>query len=115
MAINKLSEVASKENNFIQSYAEKVLKEKVLVEIDNSRNIIKLNLKEFNKQDIVIKNRIVVLCIKQVVGNVQGLEKVHINDIVKMCENNIGNKFLTPNKNIKVFVEKGIVTFSKNS
>lgn len=113
-AINKLSEVASQENNFIQNYAEKVLKEKVLIEKDDSKKIIKLSLKEFNNQDIVIKNRIVVLCIKYVMGNAQGIEKVHINDIVKLCENNIGNKFLTPKKNIKIFVEKGEVTFCKN-
>ena len=25
------------------------------------------------------------------------------SDIIKLCNNNVGNKFLTPNKNIKFF------------
>ena len=33
-------------------------------------------------------------------------EKIHIEDIIKLCEKNIGNKYLTPNKNIKVLVKK---------
>ena len=32
------------------------------------------------------------------------IEKVHIEDILKLCENNVGNKYLTPNKNIKVMI-----------
>ena len=46
-------------------------------------------------------------------GSVQNIEKVNIDDIVKLCENNIGNKFLMPNKNVKVFVNKGKVEFEK--
>ena len=34
----------------------------------------------------------------------KGIEKTHIEDIIKLCEKNIGNKYLTPNKNIKVFL-----------
>ena len=44
-------------------------------------------------------------------GNKQNIEKVHIADIVKLCQNNIGNKYLTPNKNIKVKVGKGKIFF----
>ena len=31
--------------------------------------------------------------------------------VVKMCEKNIGNKYLTPHKNIKVYVKKGKIFF----
>ena len=37
----------------------------------------------------------------------QGIEKIHIEDIIRLCGNNIGNKYLMPNKKIKVFVKKG--------
>lgn len=36
---------------------------------------------------------------------------VHVNDIIELCENNIGNKYLTPNKNIKIAVNKGKMYF----
>ena len=41
----------------------------------------------------------------------QNIEKIHIEDIIKLCERNIGNKYLTPNKNIKVKVGKGKIFF----
>ena len=32
-------------------------------------------------------------------------------DIIKLCKNNIGNKYLMPNKKLKVFVKKGKIFF----
>ena len=32
-------------------------------------------------------------------------------DIIKLCEKNIGNKYLTPNKNIKVLVKNQKIYF----
>ena len=64
-----------------------------------------LKLKEFNEQEKVIKGRIILLATKQLMGSTQGIEKIHIEDIIKLCNNNIGNKFLTPNKNIKFLVK----------
>jgi len=114
-AINKLSAVVRQENAFIQKYAENILNDRLLVSKDENEKILTLNLKEFNKLDCVIKNRIILEGIKFVVGTTQGIEKVHIDDVVKMCENNIGNKFLTPNKNIKISVGKNKIVFSNNN
>ena len=36
---------------------------------------------------------------------------VNIEDIIKLCKNNIGNKYLMPNKNVKISVNKGKVFF----
>ena len=38
-------------------------------------------------------------------SSTQGIEKIHIEDIIKLCNNNIGNKYLTPNKNIKFLIK----------
>ena len=38
-------------------------------------------------------------------GDTKGIEKVHIEDIIKLCNNNIGNKYLTPNKKTKIVIE----------
>ena len=76
----------------------------------NNKSIV-LNLKKFNQLDDVIKNRIVLEAIQRVLGSTQGIEKIHVDDIVKLCSKNIGNKYLTPNKNIKVLVKDGNITF----
>ena len=79
---------------------------------DNSyQNTIILNLKEFNKLEYVIKSRLIIYTINKLVGTAQGIEKVHIDDIIKLCGNNIGNKYLTPNKKIKIFIKKGKIFF----
>ena len=39
------------------------------------------------------------------------MEKIHIEDIKKLCEKNVGNKYLTPNKNIKVLVKNQKIYF----
>ena len=43
----------------------------------------------------------------------KGIEKIHIEDIIKLCKRNIGNKYLTTNKNIKVLVKNHKIYFSK--
>ena len=72
-----------------------------------------LNLKEFNKQEKVIKSNLILYTITRLFHTTQGIEKIHIEDIIKLCTNNIGNKFLMPNKHLKVFIKNGKIKFSK--
>lgn len=74
-----------------------------------------LNLKEFNKLDNVIKSRLILYTISKLYGGAVGIEKVHIDDIIKLCKNNIGNKYLTPHNGIKIYVKKGKIFFLSNS
>ena len=108
--MDRLSQVATEESNYIQLQTNKIYN-KLLIE--KSDNQIILTLKEFNEQEKVIKNRLVLLATKQLMGSTQGIEKIHIEDIIKLCSNNIGNKFLTPNKNIKVLVKDKKIFFIK--
>ena len=68
-------------------------------------------MKEFNLEHEVIKSRIIMYTIKKLFKSSNGIERVHVNDIIKMCEKNIGNKYLTPNKNLKILVNKGKMYF----
>lgn len=111
-ALEKLSKVAREENEFINDYALNVMEKELLISKDEDKKILVLDLKNFNKQKSVIKSRVIMNGIKFVFGSVQGIEKIHIDDIVQMCENNIGNKFLSPKKGIKVSVGKNKITFS---
>lgn len=74
-----------------------------------------LNLKEFNKLDNVIKSRLILYTISKLYGTTVGIEKIHIDDIIKLCTNNIGNKYLIPRKGIKIYVKKGKIFFLSNS
>lgn len=100
--IDRLSQVATDESDFIDKQTNKIY-QNLLIEKD--QNQIVLKLKDFNEQEKVIKSRIILLVTKQLMGSTQGIEKIHIEDITKLCSNNIGNKFLTPNKNIKFLVK----------
>lgn len=100
--IDRLSQVATEESNYIDKQTNKIY-EKLLIE--KTENQLVLKLKDFNEQDKVIKNRIILMAVKQLMGSTQRIEKIHIEDIIKLCDNNVGNKFLTPNKNIKFLVK----------
>lgn len=77
---------------------------------ENDKQII-LNLREFNNQERVIKSRLVLYTITRLFNTSKGIEKVHIEDIIKLCSNNIGNKYLTPNKKIKILVKNHKIFF----
>ena len=79
--------------------------------IKEEKTEIILNLKEFNKLNEAIKSRIIIYVIKKMLGTANGISKIHINDIISLCQNNIGNKYLTPNKHIKVLVNRGKMYF----
>ena len=70
-------------------------------------------MKEFNKEENVIKSRLVRYTINRLLGTSKNIEKIHITDIIKLCNNNIGNKYLIPNKKVKVMVNKGKIFFEK--
>ena len=78
-----------------------------------SNKEIVINLKEFNRQENVIQKRLILKVIKQIMGSTDRIEKIHIEDIIKLCNNNIGNKYLTPNKNLKVLVKNKRIFFIK--
>lgn len=106
--INRLSDVVKEEETYINKIVERTYK-KLLIE--KSKKEIVLDLKQFNEQDEVIKNRVILYTVKLINGSTQGVEKIHIRDIVKLCNNNIGNKYLIPNKNLKILIKNKKIFF----
>ena len=106
--LSRLSEVVSSEDEFLDRITQKEFENIVLLENEHQ---IDLKLKEFNLLDNVIKNRLILLTTKKIFGTVNGIEKINIDDIIKMCNKNIGNKFLMPNKNLKVMVKDKKISF----
>lgn len=106
--IDRLSEVVKKEDRYLEKVALDVY-DKILIKQEPGQ--IMLELKGFNEQDEVIKSRIILYTVKKLFGSSQGIEKIHINDIIKLCNNDIGNKYLTPNKKIKILVKDKKIFF----
>ena len=118
--INRLSSIATEEEQYLNKVV-KIEYKKLLIsentkhnnniEKGAEKNTIILNLKEFNKLDYVIKAKLILYTISLVAGKTMGIEKIHIDDIIKLCQNNVGNKYLTPKKGIKIYVKKGKIFF----
>ncbi len=108
--INRLSDVATQEDEYINKIVEKEYNN---ICISKKENEIELDLKKFNDLDIVIKNRMILYVVNILQQHTKGIEKVNIEDIIKLCGNNIGNKFLVPTKGLKVLVKNKKILFAK--
>ena len=116
--INRLSEVATEENEYLNKITVQAFNEtnvEVAPNGDTEKNKeIALDLKKFNKLELVIKRRLILYTINELLGTTEGIEKINIDDIIKLCNNNIGNKFLKPTKNIKILVKNKKIFFTPN-
>lgn len=108
-AINRLSDVITSE----QEYIDKIVKEEYekIKTISNLQII--LDLKKFNQVDLVIKRKIILYTINELLSTTKGIEKINIDDIIKLCNNNIGNKFLKPIKSLKILIKNKKIFFIK--
>ena len=118
--INRLSEVANEENEYLEKITEETfnkicIEKKQDIETHTSHftpyTLIILDLKKFNNLELVIKRRLILYTINELLHSTEGIEKVNIDDIIKMCSKNIGNKYLMPTKKIKILVKKGKIFF----
>ena len=128
--LSRLSDLVKEEEMYVQKQVEKVYNEMLIKqskdmqenmkqkeisqdikELVKDKKYIVLKLKLFNMQERVIKSRVLLYTITRLLGNSQGIEKIHIDDIIKLCERNVGNKYLTPNKNLKIFLKNGKIYF----
>lgn len=116
--LNRLAVLARQDATYFnkivkESYADILLYENINNLNENLEKHIILDLKKFNKLEYVIKSRVLLDSINKLLGTTKGIEKINIEDMIKLCEKNIGNKYLIPNKNVKIFVKKGKIFFTK--
>ena len=114
----RLAEITREQEDYLNCEAEKeyskiVVEERNLSNFKDNKNeynpekeaTIILNLKQFNNEPKVFQKRIILISIQKIFGSIKGIEKIHLDDIIKLCNNNIGNKYLTPNKNLKIVIK----------
>ena len=100
------------ENEFIVNNVEVVAYSDTKIQKNIQDNQIIIDLKKFNKLELVIKRRVILYTINEVLGSTAGIEKINIDDIIKLCNKNIGNKYLMPTKNIQILIKKGKIFFN---
>ena len=108
--LDRLSLIITEEDEYMKQKTIEVFNNIKLSQDDEE---IMLDLKKFNLQELVLKKRIIMYSIQKTIGNTQNVDMINVEDIIKLCSNNIGNKYLTPNKHIKISVGKGQVMFEK--
>ncbi len=112
ISLNRLSEIVKEQEEYMEKVVEKAYLE---IMLEQNEEQIVLDLKKFTSLEIVIKKRILLYTITKLFGTSQGIEKIHIEDMLKLCENNIGNKYLIPNKKMKILVKNKKIILSVNS
>ncbi len=111
--ITRLSEIAKDDINYLDIQTKIAYNNMYLEENFETQNVYKvekkakiiLDLKKFNKEPKAIQKRVILYSINELFGNTKGIERIHIEDIIKLCNNNIGNKYLTPNKKTKIVIK----------
>ena len=78
--INRLSDVATEENEFLQKLTEEQYNTISTIENDT----IILDLKKFNHLELVIKRRLILYTINEAIHTTNGIEEVNIDDIIKI-------------------------------
>ena len=96
--LKRLSDIVKEDEEYINGQA-KITYERLATEENNQVSFV---TKEFNKEPKVIQKLLVLKAIKNVQGSLNEIDKINVEDVIKLCNNNIGNKYLLPNKNVKV-------------
>lgn len=99
--LSRTSKIIKQNNNYIKKQSKETY-EKIAVQ---EKNKIEFEIKEFNKIDNTIKTNIIILAIEKLQGTARNIEKANLDDIIKLAERNVGNKFLKINKNLEVKVQ----------
>ncbi len=74
-------------NDFIKELANEWLVERAL-----NKAFTKLDAKSFRNQNIALKKMILIELYKKIIGNTTNLESSHIDEVIKIIDQNVGNK-----------------------
>lgn len=110
--LERLAHTVREEEKYMQERTIEAYKTLLIHEDDNQ---IILNAKIFMNLEKVIKRRIVLYTINKLLGSTNGIQKINVEDIVEMCEKNVGNKYIMPNKNIKILLKNKKIFFVVNN
>lgn len=108
--LDRLSEIVKENEEYLEKVTNKIFEEIIIYK---KTNRIEYDIKKFRTQEKLIQKKLILKGIEETIGTTQGIEKVNIEDILKLFNNNIGNKYLTPIKNIKVGIKDKKIYFEE--
>lgn len=110
--LSRTSKIIRAENEYIVKQAKKIFEE-IAIYNKNQKELgkIEFEVKNFNTLDEVIKQKIVFITIEKMLGSTRNIEKNNIDDVIKMAQRNIGEKYILLNKNIKVLIKNKKIIF----
>ena len=104
--ISRMRLILKEENDFIVDYVDKIVDNCILEE--NEEKIIFDYSKSMKEHDC-IKKRVIRNIIEKKLSNLDGIESIHVLDIIKMLNNNIkGKKYIIGNKFTIEILKKNI-------
>ena len=94
--ILRLSNLAKLDEDYFINYTNEIYNKLV---VDKDENYIIINFKILLNEHLSIKNRIMRKIINELIKNLDGVENVHIKEMIRLIENNItGKKYILGNK-----------------
>ena len=113
--INTLNRMASVNKLDLEIIKEAVEEKYQSLNIKKEDGKIYINTKEFNKNSTAMKYQLVRRILTDLLGNLQGIEMVHIKDTCKLIEASITNKQYILGSKFKVVIQKkNIAVFVNN-
>lgn len=108
--LTRLSDIVKEEQEYMNKETQKAYDEIIIKEEQE----ICYDLKKFNCKDKTIQKRLILMGIEKIFGNTKGIEKINLEDIIKLCNNNIGNKYLKPNQRTKIEIKNKQIIIKKD-
>lgn len=126
-SLSRTSKIIKDQNNYIKNETEKIFDKICLIynTVKNEKNgdnkekytdsvsKIEIEIGKFNEQDKAIKENLIIKIIEKITKSTKNIEKVNIDDIIKLAQNNIGNKYMKVNKKIKVSIKNKKIIFER--
>ena len=107
-SLSRTSKIVKEENEFIKDTVEKTFNSIKHISVGE----ISYETNEFNKLPKAIKENLILYTIENLIGDTRNIEKTNVEDIIKLSERNIGNKFMKLNKNLKISIKNNKIFFT---
>ncbi len=109
--LNRMASSINDDIDFIESVATDKYNQ---IKINEDKETIKLDIREFKTQNIAIKRRVILIAIEKLLGTVKGIESKHLDDICELFDNCIsGKKFSIGNRFTVTICKNKIAVISK--
>lgn len=105
--LSRLSKIIKSENSYIKNEVKNIYNRIATLSLGK----IEIDIHEFQKLELSLKQNLILYAINQIAGSTRDIEKINIDDIIKMSERNVGKKYMLINKNLKVLIENKKIIF----